>query len=394
MAALTFTRRGRVVLAVVVLSLAMSIAAGGRALDAVILSGCVALVAGYLQLRSLDPPRFERRLPGDDHAGQEGSVALVPHDGDRVGQSGRSASSPSRPFVATVADRLGEGLVAPDEPVRTTVGEEPVRYRVRYEARGDHSVGPTDVTATDVFGLFTKEFTVGGTDSVLVYPARHPVAGWVDVGGHGEGALEAGGREEFDRLREYARGDALRDVHWAATAKHGGLVVREYAAETGQDRVRLVGGTAPDAGPAAADRLAEAAVSLALPISEAGVPLDCRLPNGTVDAEATPTDRRRLRELAARVASGPVPDDDAATVRLVADDDRVVVETPAGTTTFDALRADDPDDPGDPGDRDEVTERSTPTGSGRRNGDRSGDGSSESSTVESSTPATDGGVFR
>ena len=40
---------------------------------------------------------------------------------------------------------------------------------------------------------------------------------------------------EFDRMRDYVRGDELRDVAWKATARHGRLIVREYRLDRSQD---------------------------------------------------------------------------------------------------------------------------------------------------------------
>jgi uncharacterized protein (DUF58 family) len=40
---------------------------------------------------------------------------------------------------------------------------------------------------------------------------------------------------EFDRMRDYVRGDELRDVAWKATARHARLIVREYRLDRSQD---------------------------------------------------------------------------------------------------------------------------------------------------------------
>lgn len=49
------------------------------------------------------------------------------------------------------------------------------------------------------------------------------------------------GREgEFERLREYRRGDEMRHVDWRATAKHQKLISREYTTERNQNVVILL----------------------------------------------------------------------------------------------------------------------------------------------------------
>lgn len=40
---------------------------------------------------------------------------------------------------------------------------------------------------------------------------------------------------EFDRMRDYVRGDELRDVAWKATARHRRLIVREFRVDRSQD---------------------------------------------------------------------------------------------------------------------------------------------------------------
>lgn len=42
---------------------------------------------------------------------------------------------------------------------------------------------------------------------------------------------------EFDRLREYVRGDDFRDLAWKASARHRKLIVREYRLDRSQDLV-------------------------------------------------------------------------------------------------------------------------------------------------------------
>jgi uncharacterized protein (DUF58 family) len=50
-------------------------------------------------------------------------------------------------------------------------------------------------------------------------------------------AARLGKGREFDRMRNYVRGDELRDVAWKTTARHGRLIVREYRLDRSQDIV-------------------------------------------------------------------------------------------------------------------------------------------------------------
>ncbi|GAB3413035.1 hypothetical protein GCM10027435_06490 [Haloparvum alkalitolerans] len=324
---LRLTRRGRVVLAIVAVGFGMAALSGARSLNAVVLPGIVAVVAGAVQLSRLDAPSVRRRLPPDDFVGATHEVVLRFGDGDAL----REALD--APFVAAVRDDLGEGLDGPEAPTRATVGAEPVRYEVTYDARGDRTLGPVTLSATDVFGLLERDLLCRGTESVLVYPERRPVVGWFRRELYREDALGASRqRNEFDRLREYARGDALRDVNWAATAKRDDLIVNEFAAETDQRRVSIRGGARGDA----ADDLASAVASVALALLDDGVPVDVAVPNGRVSTDGGPDGRRRLLELLARTPRGAVPDADADVV-IEADRTGTTVRVDDAETPFEAL---------------------------------------------------------
>ncbi|MFC6754669.1 DUF58 domain-containing protein, partial [Halorubrum tibetense] len=237
MAITALTRRGRIVAGVCLVGTVMAFVVGGRSLNAVVIPGIVALVAAYVQVDRIKPPGVRRSGLADGFVGESHDVRLEFH-GDSPGLPVEHS------FVARVTDRLDDGLISPDEPVRTAVGDGAATYRVHYTDRGGQGFGPVDVTATDVLGLFEKRLVVDDRDRVTVYPECHSVPAWFRRGLYADEALgESRQREEFDRLREYARGDALRDIHWPATAKHDDLVVKEFAAETEHRRVSVAGGT-------------------------------------------------------------------------------------------------------------------------------------------------------
>ena len=304
--------------------------AGGRALDAVVVPVAVALVAGYLQASRVTVPRTRRVTPADGFVGETGEVRLEFGDGGEA-DAGRS-------FPATVRDRLGDGLAGPTDPIRAAVGTEPVSYLVEYRGRGDRTLGPVEVTATDVFGLFERTVVVDETDSVTVYPPRDPVPARFRRELRGADAVGASRqREAFDRLREYTRGDALRDVHWATTATRDEVVVKEFAADTAPDRVSIAGRTDADGSAEQADALARATVGLALGLLDDGVPVEVRLPAGSAVAAPDGRGRRAVLELAARTGPGPV-DDCEADATVVAGPDAVRVRTDDRPVRFDDLR--------------------------------------------------------
>lgn len=319
----TLTRRGRVVAAVCVVGVGMALAAGGRSLEAVVLPSAVALAAGYVQLARIEEPAVRRELPPDGFVGETGEV--------RLAFRGRGPSGEVSPaYVAGVDDALDDGLEGPEGTIRASVGDAPATYRVRYLRRGERRFGPVAVTASDVLGLFERRAVIEADDAALAYPACREIPTWFRRALYADDAVGASRRrEEFDRLREYARGDPLRDVHWPATAKHDELVVKAFAAETERGRVSIAGETAGGSGrpsrvESAADRgpdddLASAAASLALALLDDGVPVDLTLPGGEVSADPGARGRRAVLELAARTRAGTVGVEDAD-VRIVADE--------------------------------------------------------------------------
>ncbi|QWC18392.1 DUF58 domain-containing protein [Halorubrum sp. 2020YC2] len=321
------TRRGRVAALVGLVAAVSAVVAGGRALDAVVLPVAIALAAGYVQVSRVDVPAVRHVTPPDGFVGETRDVRLE----FGSGATGDGGGAGSRSFLADVRPRVDEGLDGPTAPIRASVGTEPVSYPVTYRRRGERTLGPIDLTVTDVFGLFEREMVVDETAAVTVYPPRDPIPARFRRALHAVDAVDVSReREEFDRLREYTRGDAVRDVHWATTAKRDEIVVKEFAAETARNRASIAGGTdvsggdevagfgtgdgeagdrSPDA--AAADELARATVSLALALLDDGVPVDVRLPAGGVSASPGGRGRREVLELAARTGPGAVAGDDA-----------------------------------------------------------------------------------
>ena len=373
------TRRGRVAGLIGLVAVASAFAAGGRALDAIVLPAAIALVAGYVQVSRVDMPAVRHVTPEDGFVGETREVRLE-FGPEVAGDAGASSAS----FLADVRVRVDEGLDGPTAPIRTSVGAEPISYRVTYRERGERTLGPIGLTVTDVFGLFEREMVVNGTETVTVYPRRHPIPTRFRRDLYAADAVDVSReREEFDRLREYSRGDAVRDVHWPTTAKRGEIVVKEFAAETARDRVSIVGSTEVDGeaaggddgtdwldlddggdGPApsavAADELARATVSLALALLDDGVPVDLRLPAGEVSAAPGERGRRDVLELAALTGPGTVSDE-GADVTVVADADGARFRTGDRSVSFAELRREADADRGRGGDPDrDATDATTP----------------------------------
>jgi uncharacterized protein (DUF58 family) len=339
------TRRGWTVVVVALSGTLMAAWFGARSLNAVVFPCLVALVAAVVQVRRTGTPTVDRTLPPNGFPGETGEVTLR-FDVDT-------------PFTATVRDALPPGL-AGETGTETTVGRAPVSYEVTYRHRGPHTVGPTSFVAHDVLGLASRRFSARETDDLLVYPRVYDLSNRAkrDLLALHDTA-ESDDRDEFDRLREYVRGDSLRDVHWKTSAKRGDLVVKEFTAENRSRTVVL----SLSAEEGRADEMAEAGATLTLTFLRAGVPVTLVTPAGTLSV--APGDRERALDHLARVGHGTATPEDEPLVAVRATRQGTVVRLGGRELSFDDLVA---------------TERAgvnDVTGSGRRRDVRSTDDSDE-----------------
>jgi uncharacterized protein (DUF58 family) len=290
------TRRGVALLVVAAGATGLAALSGPRALGAVVVPSAVALLAGVVQVWLTPTPTVERAVPPDGPAERETTVVLR-FDADD-------------PLPATVDDRHSPGVRVVDGlPAETVLGERPVRYRLRFERRGERTLGPATVRYTDALGLVAKRVTVGDPAQVLVYPPVRPLppalAASLRAGLAGQSRTE---RDEFDGLREYVRGDALRNLNWKASAKRDDLIVTEYAGARPERTVTVaVGGDPEDA-----DAMATAAASVVATLHEVGAVVALVTPDGEV--EAGPAEPEAAFVHLATVGPGAVPDREATVV--------------------------------------------------------------------------------
>jgi hypothetical protein len=105
-------------------------------------------------------------------------------------------------------------------------------YSLRPSLRGVYDIGPLDVSYSDPFGLAVGRLAVGGSQSLYVVPMVVTLGQSVSLAVSGEGSARqiqhlAVGNDDDLMTREYRTGDALRRVHWRASARHGELMVRQ-----------------------------------------------------------------------------------------------------------------------------------------------------------------------
>jgi uncharacterized protein (DUF58 family) len=123
-------------------------------------------------------------------------------------------------------------------PARSaTAGTSRYEYQLRSAKRGQFLIGPVTAEFTDPFGLSLHRQAIDDGDVLTVTPAavELPVTGLAGARGN-DGVtatrIRANPSDDDVMTREYRHGDPMRRVHWAATARHGALMVRQEESVT------------------------------------------------------------------------------------------------------------------------------------------------------------------
>ena len=122
-------------------------------------------------------------------------------------------------------------------PALPARGEVVCEVEVTAWRRGPLTLAGGQVQRTDPLGIYRAFCISPAAHTVLVMPRRYPLPP-LDLPGlarHQQGgtalATGIGQVEEFVALRDYRRGDPLKQVHWRSAARTGKLVVKEYQDE-------------------------------------------------------------------------------------------------------------------------------------------------------------------
>jgi uncharacterized protein (DUF58 family) len=281
---LSFTREGRVY---VVVTLGVGFAAvntGNNLLFLVLglMLGLI-LVSGALSELSLRGVGAHRRLPERVEAGASFPVEFEIENAKR-----RAAS-----YSLELRDDIdGEPFRRRCFFLRVEAGSRrAIAYRCELPRRGRSRFDGIEVSTRFPFGLFEKRRFVTLVDTVIVHPARVPIAIPAAALAPGEGRRAAGRRgagQDFLELREMHPGDDPRRIDWRGTARLGRLLIREHEAEA-RGFVEIVLDAAPaDDRPESgedAERAISAAGTLARELAAHG--LDVRLVTGAGAAVET-----------------------------------------------------------------------------------------------------------
>jgi uncharacterized protein (DUF58 family) len=183
-------------------------------------------------------PTIERRVSHSIALGQAAEVALRAHNAG-------SRRLELQVFDEHPADMTVEGL-----PARLTVparGWAEIRYTARPLERGVRQFGEIDVLIRSPLRIWLRRCRAGTPASVRVYPNFAAVAKYTLLAtDHRLSQLgirhkrRRGEGLEFHQLREYRRGDVLRQIDWKATSRYRKLVSREYQDERDQQVFFLI----------------------------------------------------------------------------------------------------------------------------------------------------------
>lgn len=107
---------------------------------------------------------------------------------------------------------------------------------VQCQRRGLYHLGEVTVTATDPFGLFSRESTSGERHDILVYPVTVDLplfkASSFNDFGYGSGYQSISSiSPNASSVREFGSGDSLNHIHWPSAAHTGRLMVKIFDAD-------------------------------------------------------------------------------------------------------------------------------------------------------------------
>ena len=107
------------------------------------------------------------------------------------------------------------------------------RFRIRALHRGHVRIGPAQLEAGDLFGLFRARLEVRSAETIVIYPNIVPVDDINFLSARPQGDVLSRIRlaEDLSRpsgLREYVPGDPIKRIDWKVTARLGQPHVRTY----------------------------------------------------------------------------------------------------------------------------------------------------------------------
>src|SRR6478735_9219872 len=161
-------------------------------------------------------------------------------------------SAPAVVYLAVARTGPGSGRVVMEERLPAQFGQAPAfrfpsrsatggtsryEYHLTSRYRGQFRIGPVTAEFTDPFGLSLHRRPIDDGDVLTVTPAAVALPATGLAGARGNDGVtatrvRANPSDDDVMTREYRHGDPMRRVHWAATARHGALMVRQEESVT------------------------------------------------------------------------------------------------------------------------------------------------------------------
>jgi uncharacterized protein (DUF58 family) len=169
----------------------------------------------------------ERVVAGDQLAG---SVSIT--------NASKRVALPGRIDIPT-----GEGIAEVHVPLLLPDHTHAQVLSIAANHRGIISVGPVTSVRTDPVGILKRELAWVDLQDIFVHPVTVGIpstsSGFIkDLEGNPSTNI-VDSDISFHAIREYAYGDAQRNIHWKSTAKTGTLMVRQFE-ETRRSRLAVV----------------------------------------------------------------------------------------------------------------------------------------------------------
>lgn len=141
----------------------------------------------------------------------------------------------------------GDRLLSATPKVRIRPEVSIVGYKLYASRRGDYGFGDIMIRWHSPWGLVIKQVRIPASENIKVYPnineaRRHELSAQRSrqlLTGHRKTRLRGQGRE-FESLRDYVRGDEIRNISWTATARRGHLITKQFQVERNQSIVVMI----------------------------------------------------------------------------------------------------------------------------------------------------------
>lgn len=191
-----------------------------------------------LALRRTPSPQLERELQPVVPVGVERSVVL------------RLRNAAARSLAVELHDlHPGEWPVwgLPRRATLPRAREVELSYRLTPTERGQFAFPGCRLRLFSPLRLWWQQRTLGAVQAVRVYPNFAPLAKLALIGAERASRVvgahlkrRRGEGTEFQQLREYRNGDALRQIDWKASQRARKLISRDYQIERNQQVLLLV----------------------------------------------------------------------------------------------------------------------------------------------------------